>query len=169
MDEDQTQAVVDQAFQDWKDLFSYSGGCGTQVVFKINNIEIDLDTLSAPHACGGDVTIEMVVTSACGSDSCESEFIVIAAVDAFILALPGGQNTCSNAPSPPTWADVPAARSAAEIVSQFLISSLCVDPGQINVTHIESGPTVNGNAYTFVLTYYVTAPNSLATDASEIF
>ena len=170
VDEDQSQAVVDQAFEDWKDRFSHSGGCNATVTYKINDVEIDLDTLPAPEACGGDVTLEMVVESLCSSDSCESSFTVIASVEGLLLALPGMQSTCSNSPQPPTLADLPAARSDAEIISAFLQASACVDMGQLTINHLESGPTImNGNEYLFQRTYFVSGPNNLATQATEEF
>ncbi len=170
VDEDQSQADVDQAFEDWKDRFDHSGTCDATVTYKVNEVEIDLDTLSAPDACGGDITVEMVVESPCASDSCESSFIVIATVEGLLLALPGMQSSCSNAPQPPTLADLPAVRSDEQIISAFLLVSACVDMDQLSVNHIESGPTVmNGNEYMFERTYFVEGPNNLATEATEEF
>ncbi len=167
--EDQTQAVVDQAFEDWKGRFESLGGCNAGTIYKVNDVIVDLNSLAAPDACGGDITVEMVRTSTCGSDSCESQFIVIASVEGLILALPGNQSTCSNAPAAPTWADLPVAKSDQEIISQFLITSACVDPGEIDINHLESPPSFDNHVYTFVRTYYVTAPNNLSTQSDEIF
>ncbi len=170
LENDQTQLVIDQAFAYWKAQFDYNGGCTASVAFKIDDVVVDLDTLSAPDACGGEVTVEMLVSSDCQTDSCESQFTVIRSVQGLLLTLPATQSTCSNDPDPPTLDDIPPVRSDEQIVSSFLLISGCVDPGQINITHTEQGPTiVNGSEYQFERTYFVTAPNSLSADATETF
>ncbi|WP_167612785.1 hypothetical protein, partial [Maribellus sediminis] len=73
------QSAIDIAFGNWLDtVFMVSGGTDPlDMVYKINDVEIDIDTLSAPDACGGFVTVEMVVTDYCGtSDSCSATFTV---------------------------------------------------------------------------------------------
>ncbi len=70
------QALIDANFDIWKNQFNYSGGCNTFVQFFVDEIEIDLDDLEAPHFCGGKVTVKMVVLSDCEIDFCESTFEV---------------------------------------------------------------------------------------------
>ncbi len=166
---DQTQAAIDAAFEIWKSGFGYSGGCETYAVYKIGDEVIDLDTLSAPHACGGDVKVKLVGNSLCMKDSCESEFVVIATGQALLLALPGGLNECKTTPGVPTKADVPPARPDEEVIGAYLIVSDCVPFESIMVEDVCTGPVIDGVDYIFTRTYTVTADGVPPAEASEIF
>ncbi|MCE4566297.1 T9SS type A sorting domain-containing protein [Maribellus sp. CM-23] len=73
------QSAVDLAFANWLDTaFMVSGGTDPlDTIYKVDDIIADLDTVDAPSACGGLVTIKMIVTDYCGlMDSCEATFMV---------------------------------------------------------------------------------------------
>jgi hypothetical protein len=165
--EEDNQATVDAAFETWKSGFTYSGGCNPVRKFYINDIEIDLDTLSAPSHCGGDVTVKMVVTSDCARDSCESEFITVATAQAIIVALPGMLTECFTEENPPTADDVPL-RALEQILAAYATTTDCVDPNEIEMQTMVSGPEINGNEYTFTRTYSLFTPDVMADPAMEM-
>jgi PKD repeat protein len=164
--EEDNQTAVDEAFEDWKEFFEFYGGCNGVKKFYINDIEIDLDTLSAPSHCGGEVTVKMVVTSDCARDSCESEFITVATAQAIIVALPGMLTECFTEENPPTADDVPL-RTLENVLAAYATMTDCVDPNEIEMITMVSGPMINGNEYTFIRTYFLSAPNAVAEPADE--
>ncbi len=63
------QATVDAAFVTWRNAFLYAGGCDTEVT--------SVTELTAPDACGGEVSVTYEATDACNqSSSCMSTFSV---------------------------------------------------------------------------------------------
>ncbi|MDX8341412.1 hypothetical protein SLH46_19595 [Draconibacterium sp. IB214405] len=74
-----TQSQIDSDFNNWLDtLFSVSGGTDPlDTTFKIDNVEVDLDTIVAPDKCGGSITLEIIVSDYCMlSDTCFATFTV---------------------------------------------------------------------------------------------
>ena len=74
-----TQGVIDAHFSNWLDTaFTVSGGTEPiDTTYKVDEVEVDISTLSAPDSCGGSITVEMVVIDFCGTaDSCEATFSV---------------------------------------------------------------------------------------------
>jgi parallel beta-helix repeat protein len=68
----QTQTAVDEAFADWLDGVSFSGGCGA-------TIARSPETPEAPDACGGSVSVTWTVTSDCETPvPCTKTFTVTA-------------------------------------------------------------------------------------------
>lgn len=69
-----TQEEINNAFDEWKDGFSYSGGCG--------EVTTNLDDYFAPEGCNNEdltVTINFVATDDCGnSEPCEASFTIYA-------------------------------------------------------------------------------------------
>ena len=64
----QSQTAIDGKFQDWLNSVDYSGGCNTLV---------SNDAISAPPACGGNVTVTWTAESDCEPDqTCSSTFTV---------------------------------------------------------------------------------------------
>ncbi|MDH3243156.1 MAG: hypothetical protein OEM26_00960, partial [Saprospiraceae bacterium] len=166
-DADQSQSDIDDAFEAWKDEFTSLGGCGdTELMFMVNGEVVDPANVSAPDACGGEITMKLIAKSECGEDMCESTFTVIASGTGLILALPGQLQDCF--PTEPTFEDVPPPRSDEEIIEVFLITSACVDPSEITVEDELFGPFVDGNERTFIRLYKVTA-GQLSTEAEEKF
>ena len=147
IDPDMTQAFVDAEFDTWKGAFGFTGDCNSTIIYKINDVPIDLDTLSAPDRCGGDLTLEIVVESDCNKDSCEATFVVIAGVGELIVQpIPNMLNTCVNTATPPSMADVPPPREDEEIISQFVIAtSTCTDLDALLVEDELTGPNISGN------------------------
>src|SRR5690606_10678503 len=63
-----TQTDVDQAFQDWLDEFTFTGG---QTPIPV------IDTMGPPLACGGSTTVIWLVTCDCEPDAtCSATFTV---------------------------------------------------------------------------------------------
>ncbi|MDH3649678.1 MAG: T9SS type A sorting domain-containing protein, partial [Saprospiraceae bacterium] len=167
-DADQTQDVVDAAFQVWKDQFMGSGGCNTKLIYKVEGEVVNPDTVSAPDACGGEKSMQLIAYSSCGADTCDSKFTVTATASGLILALPGQLHDCFAGPSEPSMEDVPPPRSEEEIIEVFLFVSACVETPEINVTSELFGPFIEGDEYKFIRVYNVVA-GPLATSAEEIF
>ncbi len=168
-DPDQTQEDIDLAFAAWKSQFGANGGCNTSYVIKVEDQIVDIDEIQAPNACGGDITVEIVATSLCAKESCQSTFTVVASGEALILALPQRSSVCKNTPGAPSAADVPPARSDEEIVNVFLQISACVPKIEIGVSHQLAGPVLNGSDYIFTRSYLVVAPGVGSVEASEEF
>ena len=167
---DQPQSVIDAEFDAWIDQFGATlGGCNVQVRYEIDGIEVDLDTISAPNACGGSINIMQIAESDCGSDTCQASYTIPFSARAFLLALPGNLMDCHTLPQPPTPDMVPVARTD-EMVVAFLSASPCIDLSAISITHnLNPNPTIDGNEYTFTRTYFVEGPNGLSTEGGEKF
>ncbi|MBK9107815.1 MAG: T9SS type A sorting domain-containing protein [Saprospiraceae bacterium] len=78
----QTQAAVDAAYATWLTTVSFSGGC---------NAAISNNSMGAPPACGGSVTVTWTVTSTCESPvTCAATFTVTNA-PAVVISCPANQ------------------------------------------------------------------------------
>jgi Fe-S cluster biogenesis protein NfuA len=86
----QTQEAIDENFAIWLAEFEASGGTNLLVTYMVNGIVVpDLDGLTAPDECGGEITIQIDVEDDCKPDaSCSSTFSVLAAPDVTYDVLP---------------------------------------------------------------------------------
>ena len=119
------QAALNQAFANWKAGFTHSGGCNRVATYYLNNNPIDLNALAPPDYCSGDqLTVEQRLTSDCENKNCASTFTVLVQAQAIIIALPANNEVCFPGPNPPTIANVPPARSLADVLSYATFASL---------------------------------------------
>ncbi|MFV0592963.1 MAG: T9SS type A sorting domain-containing protein [Draconibacterium sp.] len=102
------QSAVDLAFANWLDTaFMVTGGTDPlDTLYKVGDVIADLDTVETPLACGGSVTIKMIVTDNCSlMDSCEATFSVTDAPSVWL--------------TPPANDTLEACSSEAEIAAEF--------------------------------------------------
>ena len=109
----QGQSSVDLDFGNWLDTaFVVTGGTDPlDTVYKVGDVVVDLDTVSAPYYCGGDVNVRMIVSDYCGLvDSCDATFSVTPDVTPPVITGVEADTTIE-CPDVPSWS-VPSANDA---------------------------------------------------------
>ncbi|MDE0536831.1 hypothetical protein OU788_11490, partial [Tenacibaculum sp. L6] len=73
-----SQESINSEFSTWLSGFSKSGGNGTVVEkYYVSDLEVDINTLQAPDACGGSITVKYEVSDECEQvKTCEKTFTV---------------------------------------------------------------------------------------------
>ncbi len=155
--QDQPQSIVDIDFASWLSGFGHNGGgCDLIVTYRVDGVVTPLADIQAPEACGGQVTVEITVTSPCQEDKCEATFTVPESTQPIVGVL-GGIGSCKPGPVPPNQSDVGPAKSDEAILSDITFSA-CVVPSMITVDNVLNGPVIDGADYTYTRIYTVTAP-----------
>ncbi|WP_167614492.1 SprB repeat-containing protein, partial [Maribellus sediminis] len=131
VDECLGQDSINTAFGNWLDtVFMVSGGTDPlDTIYKINGVEVDIDTVSAPYFCGDSKTIQMIVSDYCGlADTCDATFAVNTPVPVSL--------------TPPANDTLDACSTGAEIASAFSewLGSVSYDGG-CNATIDNGNPT----------------------------
>ena len=163
----QDQKSVNDLFEDWKLEFLTSSDCMDETAFTVDGDIIDLESLAAPSACGGEVEVVLQGESDCEKETCKSYFKVENIEPQMVISLPITDFTCMNQGAPPTYDALPQ-KSISGLLS-YAIYSACIDVQILELDIEEYPPAIIGNEYNFRREYTVTNDRGLSAQAVEVF